>query len=419
MSIGDELTLGQKLDTNSKWISERLVEQGVVVREHTTLADDLDQNIEAFRRLCAAHPLVISTGGLGPTADDLTRQALAAAMGEELVEDAAALAQLRDFMARRGRDLSDLQRTQAQRPRSALMLENPGGTAPGIRGRVGSCDVFCLPGPPREMQPMFEREVLSSLRLPAGRTVRTRAMHCLGLGEGDLAARLGAMMERGRNPLVGTTASGGVVSIRIRFEGNAAQADGAMQATEAACRAAAGEFCFGNDSETIESVVLDLLRARGGRLLVAESCTGGGLGELVTSVPGASDVFLGGWIAYSNSFKSDFADVPGQLIAAHGAVSEQVARTLAEGARRRGGESAYALAITGIAGPGGGSDQKPVGTVFVSAAGPGFVEVRRFQITGDRFDVRDRASKLSLAMLRWRLIGADVPRCLWQIGARA
>lgn len=443
LSIGDELALGQKPDTNSQWLSERLLALGIVVREHATIADDLTQHVAALRRLAAAHPLVISTGGLGPTADDLTRQALAEVMGEELIEDADALEQVRAVMTRRGRELTALQRTQALRPGSARCLGNEMGTAPGIHGviRMGAtadsledsvagrgaratCDVYCLPGPPGEMRAMFDRWVAPELKPVAGRAVRTKVLHCLGIGEGDLAARLGGLMDRGRNPAVGTTASGAVVSVRIRYEGDACGAEAAMAETERAARAAGGAFVFGEEDQTIQRVVLDCLKIRGERLVVAESCTGGGLGALFTETPGASDALVGGWITYSNEMKAAMLGVPGTMFARHGAVSAEVAAAMAVGALRAAagaGGARHALAITGIAGPGGGSEAKPVGTVFISraSANPGRdvdVEVRRFLITGDRDDIRDRSANLALMMLRFHLLSLDVPRTLWQIG---
>lgn len=439
LSIGDELALGQKLDTNAQWIATRLTAIGISVREHVTIADDLDQHVAALERLAREHPLIISTGGLGPTADDLTRAALARVMREELVEDAEALAHIRALFEKRGRALTDLQRSQALRPRSARCLDNPNGTAPGLHGVVNSgvaadgggrgaharCDVFCLPGPPGEMKPMFERHVVPALR-PARRIV-TSALHCLGIGEGDLAKRLGSLMDRDRNPLVGTTASGGIVSIRIRYEAPPApNADATpipvLEETIAACRQAGSPFIFGEGDTTIQRVVLDCLRTRGERLVVAESCTGGGLGALFTETSGASAALAGGWITYSNEMKALMLGVPGAMIARHGAVSEEVAAAMALGALEHagGGGPAHALAITGIAGPDGGSEPKPVGTVFIARhstgdSGAQGTEVRRFLISGTREDIRDRSAKLALMMLRFHLLGLEVPRTLWQV----
>lgn len=437
VSVGDELTLGQKLDTNSRWLSDQLVSRGIIVREHITIPDDLDLHTRTLRRLADCYPLVISTGGLGPTLDDLTRQALAAMMNEALVEDAHALDSIRSIMERRGRAMTDQQRRQALRPVSARCIENRVGTAPGIQavvsmatgadeaysaaapGERATCDVFCLPGPPGEMRPMFEHHVAPLLRPPAGRVVLTRALHCLGIGEGDLARRLGPLMDRNRNPSVGTTASGGIVSIRIRYEGDASGAEQAMKESVRAAGNAAEPFLFGEGNTTIQKVVLDCLRIRGERLVVAESCTAGGLGSLFSETPGSSAVLLGGWITYSNEMKASMLGVPGPLLAAKGAVSAEVAKEMAEGALRAAssaGGAEHALAITGIAGPDGGSESKPVGTVFIARASEGAAtEFRRFWIPGDREDVRGRSAQLALMMLRFHLLSLDVPRTLWQV----
>lgn len=428
ISVGDELILGQTLDTNSKWISERLSEVNIRVVEHVTVEDDSEAQRGALLRLAARVRLVIVTGGLGPTADDLTRQALAGAMGDSLVTDDAALEAIEAMFRARGRGITDLQRAQAQRPSGGESLPNPHGTAPGLYGRIAtgrgmSCDVFCLPGPPGEMRPMLVERVLPRLRPPEGIVVRTGVMHTLGLGEGELAQRLGALMDRSRNPLVGTTASGGVVSVRVRYEGPEAGADGAMRETMDACRAAAGAYAFGEGEETIMSATVDALRRHpgGGRLLVVESCTGGLLGSLLTSVPGSSDVFMGGWITYDNAVKRSQVGVPGSVLEAPGAVSAECARAMAEGALKAdtGAGGTHAIAITGIAGPGGGTEAKPAGTVFIALSGAedGGVrtEVRRFLFTGGREGVRDRAAKMAMAMLRFRLVGEPGVRLLWEV----
>ncbi len=428
LSIGDELAIGQSLDTNSRWIAERLTSRGITVCEHATIGDRLDDHARALRRLAGEVDLIVSSGGLGPTADDLTREALAAAMGEPLEEDAAALGGIRRLLEARGRTMTDLQRLQARRPRSGRCLENANGTAPGLAAtvRLGgrACDVFCLPGPPDEMKPMFARFVEPSLRPAPGRVVKTRVLHTLGLAESEVARRLGPLMERTRNPLVGTTASGGVVSVRIRYEGASAGADQAMQAAESGCREVLGPVVFGAEAETMATVVLGLLRERGERLVVAESCTGGGLGAMFTETPGSSDALLGGWITYSNAMKTAGLGVPRDLLEAHGAVSEPVARAMALGALERAPApgAQHALAITGIAGPDGGTEAKPVGTVFIGRATRRGAqrdpecEVRRFSIPGGREAVRERSALLALGMLRLALIEAEGQRLLWETG---
>jgi nicotinamide-nucleotide amidase len=434
ISVGDELILGQTLDTNSKWISERLSERNVRVVEHVTVADDLAEQTAVITRLAARVPLVIVTGGLGPTADDLTRQALAAAMNDTLITDEPALRSIEALFTSRGRPVTDLQRSQALRPSRGGTIANPHGTAPGLHGVVrsgaGTCDVYCLPGPPNEMKPMLLERVIPSLRQPEGVAVRTHVLHTLGMGEGDLAQKLGPLMDRARNPLVGTTASGGVVSIRVRFEGSDADAERATRETVTACRAAAGEYVFGEGDDTIMSATLEELREHSARLVVVESCTGGLLGSLLTSVPGSSDVFLGGWITYANEMKRSQVGVPEQTLVHYGAVSAEAAHAMVVGALRApiGVDATHAVSITGVAGPDGGSDAKPVGTVFIAvgsrpsaasgqpAAEP-LVEVRRFRFGGDRATIRDRAAKMALAMLRFHLRGEHVARLLWETQA--
>ena len=424
LSLGDELVLGQSLDTNSRWLAEQLLAAGIVTREHVTVADDAGATTAALRRLAASVDLIVSTGGLGPTMDDLTRQALADAMGEPLVEDAESLEQVRRYFTRAGRAMPEPNRVQALRPASAAALRNDNGTAPGLAASIarpdgGSSDVFCLPGPPREMKPMFERDVRARLRPPLGRVVRTRVLHTFGIGESDIAARLGAIMDRTRTPLVGTTASRGVVSCRLRFEGagDAAAAELALDTDADEIRARLGPYVFGAGEDTPASVVLGLLRQRGETLAVAESCTGGGLGEMMTEVPGSSAAFLGGWITYTNEWKQAEVGVPASVFSAGGpgAVSRECAEAMARGALEYS-PADHALAITGIAGPDGGTPQKPVGTVWIAQASrkPAAVESRLFVFSGDRAAVREIAAKSALAMLRLHLVGAGDVRLLRQ-----
>src|ERR1043165_2204017 len=351
LSIGDELTLGQTLDTNSKWLSEQLVSRGVVAVGHGRVPDDLAAATDAFVRLAAKADLVISTGGLGPTADDLTREALAAALGDTLVEDAEALRQITAYFEARRAPMRKINSVQAQRPSRASFLPNPNGTAPGLRVRLGDrADVFCLPGPPREMRPMFEAEVVPRLR-PA-RVVLMRALHTFGLGESEIATRLGAMMDRGRNPMVGTTASQGIVSCRIRYEGGAGQRPPGLPAeladTESQIRSALGPYIFGADEDSLPSVLLDMLKSRREQVATVESCTGGMLGQLLTDIPGSSEAYLGGWVTYTNELKSSQVGVPESHFApgGPGAVSRETAEAMAVGGLTRSGAD-HCLAITG------------------------------------------------------------------------
>ncbi|MCE7973827.1 MAG: CinA family nicotinamide mononucleotide deamidase-related protein [Leptolyngbya sp. PLA1] len=418
LSIGDELTLGQTLDTNSKWIASALADLGIVTVEHVTVPDDLEAHAGTLRRLASKVDLIVSTGGLGPTADDLTRQALAEAVGEALVEDPVSMAQVRAWFTGRGREMPAINAVQALRPASAVALQNLHGTAPGLMASIGSCEVFCLPGPPGEARPMWSSCVVPRLRPPPGRTVRTRVLHTFGIGESDLATRLGGLMARDRSPLLGTTASGGVVSCRLRYEGplSREEADALMETAAREVRARAGEFVFGEGDVTLPDAVLGLAQAAGQTVGVVESCTGGMLGQMLTDPAGASTVFMGGLVTYSNGMKTALAGVEAAILAegGPGAVSEEAAAAMARGGLARLGVD-HCLAVTGIAGPGGGSAGKPVGTVWIALASRGRdVDARRFRMSGARGAVRDWACKAALAMLRQRLAGVGPVKLLRQ-----
>ena len=397
LSIGDELMLGQTQDTNARWLAGRLADRGVPCVQFRVVPDDLAAQAAALRELAAVAQVVIVTGGLGPTDDDLTREALRVAMGDAnpLVLDAPSLEALDRWFTHRGRSMPDINRRQAMRPSGAECLRNDFGTAPGLRGTVGGSTIVCLPGPPREMEPMFDQFVLPLLPKQA---MATGVVHAFGQGESFLAERLGDRMHRERNPLVGTTASGSVVSARVRGRDAAAE-PAAMQAELAAIEALWKPFAFGRGTTTLAGALGAALRERGLTMALAESCTGGLAGSLVTAESGSSAWFLGGLMTYANEAKRDLCGVPEALIAEHGAVSAPVAAALARGVRERL-RAEWSASITGVAGPNGGSDAKPVGTVYIGVSGPGFESVRRFKYPGERAIVRDRAAKTALVLLR-------------------
>ena len=397
LSIGDELMLGQTQDTNARWLAGRLADRGVPCVQFRVVPDDLAAQAAALRELAAVAQVVIVTGGLGPTDDDLTREALRVAMGDAnpLVLDAPSLEALDRWFTHRGRSMPDINRRQAMRPSGAECLRNDFGTAPGLRGTVGVSTIVCLPGPPREMEPMFDQFVLPLLPKQA---MATGVVHAFGQGESFLAERLGDRMHRERNPLVGTTASGSVVSARVRGRDAAAE-PAAMQAELAAIEALWKPFAFGRGTTTLAGALGAALRERGLTMALAESCTGGLAGSLVTAESGSSAWFLGGLMTYANEAKRDLCGVPEALIAEHGAVSAPVAAALARGVRERL-RADWSASITGVAGPNGGSDAKPVGTVYIGVSGPGFESVRRFKYPGERAIVRDRAAKTALVLLR-------------------
>jgi nicotinamide-nucleotide amidase len=413
LSIGDELVLGEKLDTNTMWLSALLADLGAPAIEHATVGDDRAQIAATIRRLASRAPLVIVTGGLGPTADDLTREALADAMGDELVRDDEALAQIEAMFRARGRTMNELNRVQAMRPSRGECLRNDVGTAPGVHGRVEGADVFCVPGPPREMRPMVEGLVVPRLRLRERDRVRAKLIRVLGWAESDAASVLkgcegGDLLARTNDPVVGVTASAGELTFRIRAKGEEREATERLEWAARQIRKVFGALCVGEDEESAPAATLRLLRERDETLAVVESCTGGLLGAMLTEVPGSSDVFLGGWITYTNAMKQGEVNVPGETIAQYGAVSEETVRAMALGGLFQSAAD-HAIAISGVAGPSGGSDEKPVGTVWIAHAWSTDesrgVDARRFLFPGDRDSVRVRSVRAAMAMLNLRVKG--------------
>ena len=406
LSLGDELALGQNVDTNSAWLSGKLAEASILTIEHRTLPDDQSAIARAIAELSKRADVLVITGGLGPTADDLTREALADALQEELVVDEDALQRLTKRFASRGIAMPEMNRKQAMRPQRMRCLANPNGTAPGLAGQAGACKVYALPGPPREMQPIFLQDVLPDLRAAERsaeeQVILTGAVQSLGMGESHAAEKIAGMMERDRNPLVGTTVSDSIVFARVRVSGPRRFADMQLDQTLAQIEQAWFPYAFGREGDSLSAAVGALLEPRRETVVVVESCTGGWLGKSLVDRPGSSAYFLGGWITYSDQLKRECVHVPPELIEQCGAVSPQVAEAMAAGALRQSSAD-WAVAVTGIAGPDGGTTAKPVGLVYIAVAGKAWnrAQVRRFQFPGDRTIIRDRATKAALQLLRF------------------
>lgn len=404
LSIGQELTSGQTVDTNSAWLSRKLGERGIETIEHRTVADQRRQIADAIAESVKKVDLLIVTGGLGPTEDDLTRFALADVLGVELVVDAAAMEHMEAFFRGRRWRMSESNRVQAMAPRGANMLPNLLGTAPGLSCRIGAADVYVMPGVPYEMKDMYARCVAPHLPAQRGAIIH-HILHTFGAGESNVGAAIADLMKRDSNPLVGTTVAGGMVSIRIISKASTAdEASELANATARQVKERLGAFVVGEGDDTMASVVGGLLRRAGATLSTAESCTGGMVGEMITAVPGSSEYYTGGIVAYANQVKMQLLGVSEQMLVEHGAVSEPVAMQMAVGARERF-NTTWAVSITGVAGPGGGTEAKPVGLVYVGLAGKDCRLVERLMIPGLRDIVRLRASLNALNILRMRLIG--------------
>lgn len=423
LSIGDELILGQNVDTNSAWLSRHLAACGCALSAHVTVADEQRAIEQAIYECAQRSDFLIITGGIGPTADDLTRQALAVVMRQELVCNDLWLKRLEDFFKARGREMPPSNRIQAMIPTSAAMIENTMGTAAGIDATITSdlpvpghsprkhaCRVFVMPGVPKEMMAMFQRDVLPHIRRSCGgAVVLSCSLHTFGLGESSIAEKLGDLMRRDRNPSVGTTVSAGIVSLRInsRFDSRE-QAAQALEQTVQCCRDALGDLIYGQDEQTLQDVVGRMLIERKQTVSTAESCTAGLLAKMLTDVSGSSEYFHAGFITYSNQMKYERLGVSMEIINTYGAVSEPVVQAMATNAKRLA-KADISLAISGVAGPTGATPAKPVGMVCLALAYEGGVTTRTCNFPGDREWIRDRAAKMALAMLRYHLLGVPMP----------
>jgi nicotinamide-nucleotide amidase len=348
--------------------------------------------------------IVILSGGLGPTEDDLTRDAAAAALGRKLIYNSEIAEALEQRFARMNRKMAEVNKRQAFVIEGAEILPNDRGTAPGQWIADSGAVIMLLPGPPHEMKAMFERQCLPRLcRLVPPQVIRTRELRVAGMGESDLDQLIAPVYKKYQNPA--TTILAGAGDIQVHFRARCAtetEAEALLSEVSGPIEALLGDRIYSCDSESIEEVVGKLLLSTNATLSVAESCTGGLLGERLTSVPGSSEYFLGGFITYSNALKTELLGVPAEMLAAHGAVSKPVAEAMAEGARRRSG-STFAISITGVAGPGGGTEAKPVGTTCIGLAGPEGTEVLERQFPGDRARIRQFASQIALDLLRRKL----------------
>lgn len=408
INTGAELLTGRRLNTHVVWLGRRLVEMGHDVVRQVTVADTGLMIEEAVREALGRVDGVITTGGLGPTSDDLTREHVARLLGRALREDAGIRVKLADFYASRGRAVPERVWVQAMVPEGAVVMDNRNGTAPGLifPGGDGRGWLAMLPGPPRELQPMFLEQLVPWLEREGGvgGGYCCVNLRCVGMGESQVEERIegGLAGYMGRGLEVAYCARPGEVDVRLSARGEGAEA--VVAEAVSVVRREVGLCVYAEGEEELESVVVGLLRGGGRTVAVAESCTGGHLADRLTDVPGASECVLGGWVTYSNEAKVRDLGVGEALLAEHGAVSEPVARAMAEGARLRSGAD-YALAVTGIAGPGGGSEEKPVGTVYMALAGEAETRVVRRHNPWDRQTFKQVTSQQALDLLRLALAG--------------
>jgi nicotinamide-nucleotide amidase len=408
ISIGSELVSGQGLDTNSQWLSRALGRAGIAVHFHTTLGDDLRENVAAFRVAITRADLVLMTGGLGPTQDDLTRDALALVAGVPLVEDPGSLDAIAALFARRKRAMPERNRVQALIPLGAEALPNRVGTAPGLWMTIGRAVVGCMPGVPSEMHIMFDEQVIPRLRALGAitRVIVHHKINLFGKGESDIEADALDLTARGRTPEVGITAHDATISFRIAAEGSdEAAARRALEPTLAVIRERLGDLILGEGTDDVaEALVAQLARCRL-TIATAESCTGGLVAHMITALAGVSPFFPGGVVTYSNAAKVDLLGVSPDLLATHGAVSAEVAEAMAVGVRGRLGAD-LGLSVTGIAGPTGATPDKPVGLVYLGLANADGAMSRRLEVGPEqpRDIIQRRASKHALNWARLSLL---------------
>jgi len=411
IAVGSELLTPLRLDTNSLFITEQLNALGIEVVLKAVAGDDRGELAELFRAALARVDIVVFTGGLGPTDDDVTREVVASTLGRALTEDTAITDRMRVRFADRGYTgpMPEINRRQAMVPTGARVIENQRGSAPGLWLEEGDSVVLLLPGPPRELKPMLRALVEGSLRgRTAGAPLLRRVVRIAGVIESQTDEALQPLYrEWGVNtPRVNATILAALGQIELHLWTRAETADDAAAALDRAVREVArvmGDNVFSTDGRSMEAVVGDLLVSRSYRIALAESCTGGLLTSRLTDVPGSSRYVERAVIAYANEAKTDLLDVDPAVIAAHGAVSEAVAQAMAEGVRSRAGVE-VGVGVTGIAGPGGGSAEKPVGTVAIAAAAPSTGRTRMFRFHGEREHVKFQASQAALDMVR-RMLG--------------
>lgn len=405
LAVGTELLTPHRIDTNSLYLTQQLNDVGIDVRAKGIVGDDPRDLADRLRQALASADLVVTTGGLGPTSDDLTREIAAEVLGLELIEQPELVQSIERRFERRGLRMPDANRRQAAVPRGATVLANPNGTAPGLWMPAGERVLVLLPGPPREMQPMFERAVAPLLSARTGkRRVYRRVLKIAGRAEShveEIAQPIYARLGAGEQPIQTTIlASPGLIELHLSGRGEDGEAiEHALDNGVRQLATALGPAVFSTDGRSLEEVVAGLFIEHGLTLAVAESCTGGLLSGRLTDVPGSSAWFVGAVVAYANEIKVQALGVPDSLIEAHGAVSEPVGRAMAEGVRSIF-KAGVGVGITGIAGPSGGTPEKPVGTVVIAVSTAHDTAVRTLRLAGDRSMIRQHAVVAALDDVR-------------------
>lgn len=405
ITIGDELLIGQVIDTNSAWIAEQLNMIGIKVHQITSISDDQQHILTTLSEATGRAQLILITGGLGPTNDDITKQTLCRFFNTSLIFSEDAYKNVEKLFAARGYPVTEINRLQAMVPANCRVIPNPNGTAPCMWFEKNGCIYISMPGVPFEMKAIMEQEIIPQLLNKLNKVIIHRTILTEGVGESHLAS----IIEPWESSLpsflkLAYLPQPGMVRLRLTAYGtDRIELQDAINKAEKELYPYAGSYIFGFDNDTMESVIGQLLRNKGMTLSTAESCTGGNIAQLITSIAGSSDYFKGSIVAYSNEIKEQFLGVPHQLLVENGAVSEQTVIAMAEGIRERFATS-YSIAVSGIAGPGGGTNEKPVGTTWIAIATPTETIARKFMFGDHRGRNIRKASMAALNMLRGKLI---------------
>ena len=405
ISVGTELLLGNIINTNTAFLSEELAKLGIDVYFHVTVGDNRERLTSTLRTAMERSDLVITTGGLGPTSDDITKETIAEVAGRKLVLHRDEFRKLEAFFNKSGRKMTPNNIKQAYLPEGSLVVPNDNGTAPGAIVELNGTTIIMLPGPPVEMKPMFLEKIVPYLRERSKQALVSVTLRFFGIGESALEHALYDLIKGQTEPTIATYAGDGEVKVRLTARSDAGgEVPPSITDMMEKIKERLGRYIYSYNDRPLHEVTAELLLKSGKTLAVAESCTGGKLSAFITSVPGISKAYMGAVISYSNQMKQKFLGVTDQTLKKFGAVSEETALQMAEGVRRAC-DADIGLAVTGIAGPDGGTDQKPVGLVYIALSSGGHTEVRELMFSGNREKVRTYAAKNALNLLRMYLAG--------------
>lgn len=403
IGIGSELLLGQIANTDAQFLSQQLSALGIDIYWHTVVGDNHNRIIEALRTASDRSDIIITTGGLGPTMDDLSKETLAEFLGMELKVHEPSLKRIQDYFKSIGREMTESNEKQALFPEEAIILKNDNGTAPGAIIEKYNKIYIVLPGPPSELQPMFINEVIPYLAGKTSDQIYSRVLRIFGVGESSVEAKVKDLLQKQSNPTIAPLAGGGEVTLRITAKAASQnEAEQLILPVQKEIENRLGDSVYGYDGDTLEKVVLNSLIEKGLKLALAESCTGGLVSDMVTNIPGSSEVLLESCVTYSNEAKIKRLGVSEDTLRKYGAVSSHTAYEMAEGIRKTSGADIGA-AITGIAGPGGGTDQKPVGLVYLAISNSEGTETKELRLGGNRLRIKGSTAMHLLNWLRLSL----------------